>query len=130
MNILVVDDEKLIVKGLAFALEQDGNTVDTAFDGEEAVDRIRENAYDIVLLDLMLPKLDGYEVCKTVTNALIDRPGAGAEAVKSQFERFRTVWGTALEKARAHGDARNIVVEETKLAALEDVIAHFPEAEK
>lgn len=66
MNILVVDDEKLIVKGLAFALEQDGNTVDTAFDGEEAVDRIRENAYDIVLLDLMLPKLDGYEVCKAV----------------------------------------------------------------
>ena len=71
-----------------------------------------------------------YEVCKTVTNALIDRPGARAEAVKSQFERFRAVWSTALEKARAHGDARNIVVEETKLEALEDVIAHFPEAEK
>ena len=55
MNILVVDDEKLIVKGLAFALEQDGNTVDCAFDGEEAVLKIRENDYDIVLLDLMLP---------------------------------------------------------------------------
>ena len=66
MNILVVDDEKLIVKGLAFALEQDGNTVDCAFDGEEAVLKIRENDYDIVLLDLMLPKLDGYEVCRTV----------------------------------------------------------------
>lgn len=66
MNILVVDDEKLIVKGLAFALEQDGNTVDCAFDGEEAVLKIRENDYDIVLLDLMLPKMDGYEVCRTV----------------------------------------------------------------
>ena len=66
MNILVVDDEKLIVKGLAFSLEQDGNTVDCAFDGEEAVEKIRGNDYDIVLLDLMLPKLSGYEVCERV----------------------------------------------------------------
>lgn len=66
MNILVVDDEKLIVKGLAFSLEQDGNTVDCAFDGQEAVDKVRENNYDIILLDLMLPKLDGYEVCREV----------------------------------------------------------------
>ena len=66
MNILVVDDEKLIVKGLAFSLEQDGNTVDCAFDGEEALSKIREGKYDIVLLDLMLPKLNGYEVCEKV----------------------------------------------------------------
>ena len=66
MNILVVDDEKLIVKGLAFSLEQDGNTVDTAFDGEEALLKIREGEYDIVLLDLMLPKLNGYDVCAEV----------------------------------------------------------------
>ncbi|MCR5473675.1 MAG: response regulator transcription factor [Lachnospiraceae bacterium] len=66
MKILVVDDEKVIVKGLAFSLEQDGNEVDTAFDGEEALERIRENDYDIVLLDLMLPKLDGYEVTRQV----------------------------------------------------------------
>ncbi len=64
MNILVVDDEKIIVKGLAFSLEQDGNTVDAAYDGQEALDKIRENDYDIVLLDLMLPKLNGYEVCE------------------------------------------------------------------
>ena len=63
MNILVVDDEKLIVKGLAFSLEADGNTVDAAYDGEEALEKIREKNYDIVLLDLMLPKLSGYEVC-------------------------------------------------------------------
>ena len=66
MNILVVDDEKLIVKGLAFSLEQDGNTVDAAYDGEEALEKIRANDYDIVLLDLMLPKINGYEVCENV----------------------------------------------------------------
>lgn len=66
MNILVVDDEKLIVKGLVFSLEQDGNNVDAAFDGEEALHKIRENDYDIILLDLMLPKLNGYEVCEKV----------------------------------------------------------------
>lgn len=66
MKILVVDDEKLIVKGLAFSLEQDGNEVDTAFDGEEALEKIRENEYDMILLDLMLPKLNGYEVCERV----------------------------------------------------------------
>ena len=68
-----------------------------------------------------------YDVCRTVTNALLDRPGAGKEAVKSQLERFRTVWGAALEKTRENGDAKGIVVEETKLEALEDVISHFPE---
>ena len=66
MNILVVDDEKLIVKGLAFSLEQDGNTVDCAFDGSEALQKIKENDYDIVLLDLMLPEMNGYEVCEKV----------------------------------------------------------------
>ncbi|MBO4839265.1 MAG: hypothetical protein J5493_07875 [Lachnospiraceae bacterium] len=71
-----------------------------------------------------------YEVCRTVTNALKDRPNAGAGAVKAQLERFRTAWQAALDKAREHGDARNIVVEETKLAALADVAAHFPEADR
>ena len=71
-----------------------------------------------------------YEVCKTVTNALINRPGAGPEAVKAQFERFRAAWDTALCSARKHGSARNIVIEETKLQALADVAAHFPEAAK
>ena len=66
MNILVVDDDKLIVKGLAFSLEQEGNVVDCAFDGEEALQKIRDNEPDIVLLDLMLPKLNGYEVCEAV----------------------------------------------------------------
>ena len=71
-----------------------------------------------------------YEVCRTVTNVLMSRPGAGAEAVKTQFGRFRAEWNAALEKARKYEDARNTVIGETKLKALDDVIAHFPEAGK
>ena len=63
---LVVDDEKLIVKGIRFSLEQDGMEVDCAYDGEEAINMAREREYDIVLLDVMLPKYDGYEVCQAI----------------------------------------------------------------
>ena len=69
-----------------------------------------------------------YEVCRTVTNALANRPGAGPEAVKKQFENFRTIWGAALDNAKKHCDARNTVIEEAKLNALADIAAHFPEA--
>lgn len=65
-KVLVVDDEKLIVKGVRFSLMQDGMEVDCAYDGEEALQKIRENEYDIVLLDIMLPKLDGFSVCQQV----------------------------------------------------------------
>ena len=65
-RVLVVDDEKLIVKGLRFSLEQDGMEVDCAYDGEEALEYARNNEYDIVLLDVMLPKLDGFEVCQRI----------------------------------------------------------------
>ena len=65
-RILVVDDEKLIVKGIRFSLEQDGMEVDTAFDGEEALEYARNNTYDLILLDVMLPKLTGFEVCQQI----------------------------------------------------------------
>ena len=65
-RILVVDDEKLIVKGLRFSLEQDDMKVDCAYDGEEALNAARENAYDLILLDVMLPKLTGFEVCQQI----------------------------------------------------------------
>ncbi len=58
-KILVVDDEKLIVKGIKYSLEQDGMEVDCAYDGEEAIQKFSSGNYDIILLDLMLPKLDG-----------------------------------------------------------------------
>ncbi len=63
-KVLVVDDEKLIVKGIRFSLEQDNMEVDCAYDGEEALQMIREKEYDIILLDVMLPKLTGFEVCQ------------------------------------------------------------------
>ncbi len=63
---LVVDDEKLIVKGIRFSLEQDGMEVDCAYDGEEALQKAKEKEYDIILLDVMLPKLTGFEVCQQI----------------------------------------------------------------
>ncbi|MCR5148514.1 MAG: response regulator transcription factor [Eubacterium sp.] len=65
-KILVVDDEKLIVKGIRYSLEQDDMEVDTAYDGEEAINKARENYYDIILLDIMLPKFTGLEVCQMI----------------------------------------------------------------
>ena len=65
-RVLVVDDEKLIVKGIRFSLEQDGYEVDCAYDGDEAIERAKEREYDVVLLDVMLPGHDGFEVCQTI----------------------------------------------------------------
>lgn len=65
-KVLVVDDEKLIVKGLKFSLEQDDMEVDVAYDGGEAFEKIKSNDYDIVLLDIMLPVYTGIEVCQMV----------------------------------------------------------------
>jgi len=66
MKILVVDDEKIIVKGLKFNLEQEGYEVVTAYDGEEALHLAHDESIDLILLDLMLPKMDGLAVCRAV----------------------------------------------------------------
>lgn len=65
-KVLVVDDEKLIVKGIRFSLEQDGMEVDCAYDGEEALTMAKHKEYDVILLDVMLPKLTGFEVCQQI----------------------------------------------------------------
>lgn len=65
-KVLVVDDEKLIVKGIRFSLEQDDMEVDCAYDGEEALEKVKTGNYDIILLDIMLPKLTGLEVCQQI----------------------------------------------------------------
>ncbi len=65
-KVLVVDDEKLIVKGIRFSLEQEGMRVDCAYDGQEALNMARTNTYDVILLDVMLPKFNGYEVCQQI----------------------------------------------------------------
>lgn len=65
-KILVVDDEKLIVKGIRLSLMQDDMEVDCAYDGEEALAYAEKKEYDLVLLDVMLPKIDGFEVCRRI----------------------------------------------------------------
>ena len=65
-KVLVVDDEKLIVKGIRFSLEQDGYDVTCAYDGEEALEFAKQTEYDIILLDLMLPKISGLDVCQQI----------------------------------------------------------------
>lgn len=66
MKILVVDDEKIIVKGIKINLEKDGYEVETAYDGEEAVRMAYDSSIDLILLDLMLPKKDGFTVCREI----------------------------------------------------------------
>jgi len=66
MKILVVDDEKLLVKGIKFNLENEGYSVDACYDGEEAVNMARSGAYDLIILDLMMPRKDGLEACQEI----------------------------------------------------------------
>jgi len=65
-RILLVDDEPLILKGLRYTLEQEGYETDTAVDGEEALNKFFANGADMILLDVMLPKLDGISVCQRI----------------------------------------------------------------
>lgn len=65
-RILIVDDEPLIIKGLKFSLEQDGYEIDPAYDGEEAIQKFQNNIYDLLILDVMLPRMSGVEVCQKI----------------------------------------------------------------
>ena len=98
--------------------------------------RIEEGKAEIAVLladgrgdeaDLAKVRTNIYDVCRTVSLALADRPGAGAGAVAGQLENLRTQWSGALEKTRRHGDAERAVVEEIKLAALDDAAGRFRE---
>lgn len=66
MRILVVDDEQVLVKGIKFNLENEGYTVETAYDGEAAVELAKSNDFDLLILDLMMPKLDGLSACMKI----------------------------------------------------------------
>lgn len=66
MKVLIVDDEKPIIKGLKYNLEQEGYQVETAYDGEEALRLAHDKSIDIILLDIMLPKMDGFTVCRAI----------------------------------------------------------------
>lgn len=66
MKILVVDDEKLLVKGIKFNLENEGYEVETAYDGATAVELARSQRFDLIILDVMMPVLDGVETCMRI----------------------------------------------------------------
>ncbi len=66
MKILIVDDEKLLVKGIKFNFEQDGYICEAAYDGEEAVKMAKDKSIDLIILDLMLPKIDGLSACQKI----------------------------------------------------------------
>ena len=88
-KVLVVDDEKLIVKGIRFSLEQDGMEVDCAYDGEEALKMATENAYDMILLDIMQPDADGISILKKLraAPATADIPVIMATAKGTEFDK-------------------------------------------
>lgn len=65
-KILVVDDEKVLVKGIKFNLENEGYQVEVGYDGEEAVELAREGSFDLIILDLMMPKIDGLQACMRI----------------------------------------------------------------
>ena len=99
-KVLVVDDEKLIVKGIRFSLEQDGMEVDCAYDGEEALKMATENHYDMILLDIMLPKMDGFEVCQHIRE-FSDMPNT-EQMIISQSRS--TSWKSKQESRRLCGE--------------------------
>ena len=66
MKILVVDDEQLLVKGIKFNLENEGYEVETAYDGGTALELAKNNKYDLIILDLMMPEIDGLECCMKI----------------------------------------------------------------
>ncbi len=65
-KILVVDDEKVLVKGIKFNLENEGYQVEVGYDGEQAVELARSGNFDLIMLDLMMPKIDGLQACMQI----------------------------------------------------------------
>ena len=90
-KVLVVDDEKLIVKGIRFSLEQDGMEVDCAYDGEEAYEKAKANAYDMILLDIMLPGEDGLDILTRIRadKATADVPVIMVTAKTSELDKVK-----------------------------------------
>lgn len=129
-KVLVVDDEKLIVKGIRFSLEQDGMEVDVAYDGEEALELAEANQYDIILLDVMLPKLSGFEVCQKIREfsnvpiIMITAKGDDMDKIMGLdygADDYMTKPFNILEvKARIKAIMRRIVTRQDRKAFLED----------
>src|SRR5699024_1888026 len=87
-KVLIVDDEKSIVTLLTYNLEKAGYETDVAFDGNEAVTMAMTHQYDLIILDLMLPGMDGLEVCKTLRQNKINTPILILNAKEEEFEQI------------------------------------------
>ncbi|MDZ5783781.1 response regulator transcription factor [Marinococcus luteus] len=86
-RLLVVDDEESIVTLLKYNLEQSGYTVDTAYDGVEALRKAQEVKYDLIVLDLMIPEIDGLEVCRKIRTEKIQVPILMLTAKDEEFDK-------------------------------------------
>ena len=134
-KVLVVDDEKLIVKGIRFSLEQDGMDVDCAYDGQEALDLIQKNEYDVVLLDVMLPDESGYDIVRKLRKrpATQDIPIIMVTAKTTEMDMIKGLDGGAddyIKKpfsimeliTRVKALLRRTAKEEPKLLKLDDLV--------
>ncbi|WP_158736605.1 response regulator transcription factor [Alteribacillus sp. YIM 98480] len=86
-RLLVVDDEESIITLLSYNLEQSGFQVDTAMDGKEAMEKVKGTAYDLVVLDLMLPEIDGLEVCRQIRQEKLSIPILMLTAKDDEFDK-------------------------------------------
>ena len=89
MRILIVEDERMINDIIARTLRKENYSVDSCFDGEEALDYIFSTEYDVLILDIMLPKLDGFEVLKRIRNKGIQTPVLFLTARESVQDRVK-----------------------------------------
>lgn len=87
-KILVVDDEQHILTLLVFNLKKEGYLVDTADDGRQGLEMALENNYDFIVLDLMLPSLDGIEICKRIRQAKLETPILMLTAKDEEFDKI------------------------------------------
>ena len=89
MYILVVEDERRLAQVVRRVLEEEGHTVDTAYDGEEGLQMALEGSHDVVVLDVMLPEIDGIEVCRSLRRSKVDTPVLLLTALDSVHDRVR-----------------------------------------
>lgn len=89
MYILVVEDERRLAQLIRRVLEEEGHTVDTAYDGEEGLQMATEGTHDVIVLDIMLPHMDGIEVCRTLRRNRVDTPVLLLTALDGVDDRVR-----------------------------------------
>src|SRR3972149_2660192 len=89
MYVLVVEDERRLAQGIRRVLEEEGHTVDTAYDGEEGLAMALEGSHDVILLDILLPQIDGLEVCQSLRRNRIDTPVLLLTALDSVQDRVK-----------------------------------------